>query len=114
MEIYGTDEFEEWFDALDDKDERSVIKYVEMLAIDGVKLGFPYSSAIKGADFPLRELRVQSGGKPLRVFYAFDPEQDVLLIIGGDKSGAGDKRFYKRMVTLSEKLWSEYLEERGF
>ena len=38
----------------------------------------------------MRELRVQSG-RPLRVFYAFDPTRSAILI-GGDKTG--DNRFY--------------------
>ena len=114
MEIYGTDEFKEWFDSLDEKDGDSVIRYVDMLELDGVTLGAPYSSAIKNADFALRELRVQSAGKPIRVFYAFDPARDAVLLIGGDKSGAGDKRFYETMTDISTKLWREYLEERGF
>ena len=30
----------------------------------------------------MRELRVQSGGRPLRVFYAFDPRRSAILLIG--------------------------------
>jgi len=40
----------------------------------------------------MRELRIQSGGNPIRVFYAFDPRRVGILLIGGDKTG--DKRFY--------------------
>jgi hypothetical protein len=47
----------------------------------------------------MRELRVQSSGKPLRVFYAFDPRRMAILLIGGDKTS--DKRFYERMVPPS-------------
>jgi hypothetical protein len=35
----------------------------------------------------MRELRVQSGGKPIRVFYAFDPRRTAILLLGGDKTG---------------------------
>src|SRR5215510_3568017 len=35
-------------------------------------LPFPYSSEIKGSQYALRELRLQSGGNPLRILYAFD------------------------------------------
>lgn len=63
----------------------------------------------------LRELRIQSGGKPLRVLYAFDPSRQAVLLIGGDKTGdkTGDKRFYETMVPLSEKIWFQYLKETG-
>ncbi|WP_367998501.1 type II toxin-antitoxin system RelE/ParE family toxin [Rhodomicrobium lacus] len=55
----------------------------------------------------MRELRVQSGGKPLRVFYAFDPRRAAILLIGGDKTG--DDRFYERMTPIADALYDEYL-----
>lgn len=57
----------------------------------------------------MRELRVQSGGKPLRVFYAFDPRRMAILLIGGDKTG--DQRFYERMIPIADALYDEYLIE---
>lgn len=102
-----TDEFLGWFDALDDGDTRAVVRVVGLLETRGTGLGFPHSSAITGSKYALRELRVQSGGRPLRVFYAFDPQRDAVLIIGGDKTG--DDRFYQRMVPVAESIWEEYL-----
>jgi hypothetical protein len=57
----------------------------------------------------LRELRIQSLGRPLRVIYAFDPLRQAVLILGGDKTG--DDRFYERMIPRSEKIWERYLQE---
>jgi len=34
----------------------------------------------------MRELRVQSGGDPYRVFYAFDPRRTAILLLGGNKA----------------------------
>jgi hypothetical protein len=39
------------------------------------------------------ELRIQSHGALLRVFYAFDPKRNAILLIGGNKRGQ-EKRFY--------------------
>jgi hypothetical protein len=40
-----------------------------------------YSSAIEGSKHGLiRELRVQSGGKPLHGFYAFKPRRTAVLL----------------------------------
>jgi hypothetical protein len=64
---------------------------------------------IKGSAFALRELRIQSQGRPLRVFYAFDPARQAVVLIGGDKTGDG--RFYERMVPVAERIWKEYLDE---
>jgi hypothetical protein len=57
----------------------------------------------------MRELRVQSAGRPLRVFYAFDPRRSAILLIGGDKTG--DKRFYERMVPIADALYDVYIAE---
>lgn len=50
---------------------------------------------------------MQSGGRPLRVFYAFDPRRMAILLIGGDKTGGS--RFYKRMVPIADALYDEHL-----
>lgn len=80
-----------------------------MLRDQGVKLRFPHCSAIASSKYALRELRIQSKGHPLRVFYAFDPRRQAVLLIGGDKRG--DKRFYETYVPQAERLWAEYLKE---
>ena len=56
----------------------------------------------------MRELRVQSGGRPIRVFYAFDPRRVAILLIGGDKTG--NDRFYDQYVMMADKLYDEHLE----
>jgi hypothetical protein len=57
----------------------------------------------------MRELRVQSGGVPYRVFYAFDPRRTAILLLGGNK--AGDDRFYDTMIPIADRLYDEYLIE---
>ena len=111
LEIVGTEEFENWFLRLEGPDGQAVARVVGLLEVKGVGLGFPYSSAIKGSDHPLRELRIQSGGRPLRVFYAFDPRRQAVLLLGGDKTG--DQRFYGAMIPKAEALLEEYLQEQG-
>jgi hypothetical protein len=57
----------------------------------------------------MRELRAQSGGHPVRIFYAFDPRRSVILLIGGDKTG--DRRVYERMIPIADALYDTYIEE---
>jgi hypothetical protein len=109
VEVLGTAEFEEWFLGLSSTDARAVVRGVGLLEAKGLALGFPHSSAIEGCRHALRELRVQSSGRPLRIFYAFDPKRQAVLILGGDKTG-GD-RFYLTMIPRAEAIWERYLEE---
>jgi hypothetical protein len=57
----------------------------------------------------VRELRGQSGGRPIRVFYAFDPRRTAILLIGGDKTG--DDCFYDRMVPVADALYDVHIDE---
>lgn len=111
VEVVYTDEFKVWFDSLTEDEQDRVYKSVGLLEAVGVGLGFPHTSAIRGASFPLRELRTQSAGEPLRTFYAFDPARHAVLLIGGNKTG--DERFYERMIPMAERVWADYLEETG-
>ena len=54
----------------------------------------------------MKELRV---GKTIRIFFAFDPHQVAILLIGGDKAGK-TKRFYKQMVRKADRIYKEHLE----
>ena len=83
---------------------------VELLAEHGPGLRFPWSSGVTGSRHGhMRELRIQSSGRPVRVFYAFDPRRTAVLQIGGDKTG--DDRFYKQFVPLADRLYDEHLKE---
>lgn len=75
-EVEYTDEFGGWWAALDESQQDRIAATVKLLAAQGSALPFPHSSGINGSRHAhMRELRVQSGGNPLRVFYAFDPRR---------------------------------------
>jgi hypothetical protein len=109
-EIEYTDEFENWWNTVSEKEQNDIVAVVNLLAESGSSLPFPYSSGIVGSKHPMmRELRVQSGGQPLRIFYAFDPRRTAILLIGANKKG--DDRFYEKYIPIADKLYDVYLEE---
>jgi hypothetical protein len=108
-EIFYTDEFGKWFAELSADDQDAVAHLVELLGQKWLALGHPYSSEIKGSRYALRELRSQKR-KPIRVLYAFSPERNAILLIGGDKTG--NPRFYDEIVPRAEGIWEHYLQER--
>ena len=109
IEVVVTTEFQHWYEALDERDGDRVFHVVSLLEARGPTLGAPHSRALEGTRHPLRELRVQAGGRPLRVLYAFDPRRQAVLLLGGDKTG--QDRFYETMIPHAERLWEEYLNE---
>jgi hypothetical protein len=114
-EVEYTDEFGDWWDELSEPEQESVAATVGLLEAKGPHLMFPYSSGIEiSRHSHMRELRVQHGGDPYRVLYAFDPRRAAILLIGGNK--AGDDRWYERFVPIADRLYDEHLqslEEEG-
>ncbi len=109
-EVEYTDQFEEWWNTLDEDEQASVDAYVQMLEEFGVALAFPYSSDVKGSRHSqMRELRPQHQGRPYRVLYAFDPRRMVILLIGGDKTG--NDRWYKKYVPIADDIYSAHLAQ---
>ena len=108
--VEHTDEFAEWYGGLSGAQQDDVTAVGLLLMEYGPQLPFPYSSGVTTSKHPhMRELRVQSGGRPLRVFYAFDPRRSAILLIGGDKTGDG--RFYERMIPIADALYDTYINE---
>lgn len=91
-------------------DQKAIAIVVEVLAEQGVDLGQPYTSKIRGSRHShMRELRIQSAGKPIRILYAFDPKRTAILLIGAHKSD--NKRFYKKLLPVADRLYDSHVEE---
>lgn len=41
--------------------------------------------------------------------FAFDPTRQAILLVGGDKGGADQKRFYKRLISLADARFDAHL-----
>jgi hypothetical protein len=107
-EVEYTDEFNEWWESLDEAEQESVATCVILLEERGTSLPFPYSSAVEGSKYGhMRELRIQHKGDPYRVLYAFDPRRIAVLLIGGNKGG--DDRWYERLIPKADKIYEEHL-----
>jgi len=109
-EIEYTDEFEAWWNGLTEDEQDKIDVSILALSDRGPHLDFPHSSGVSSSNYPhMRELRVQVGGRPFRVLYAFNPLRTAILLIGGDKTG--DSRWYEVNVPLADKLYARHLEE---
>jgi hypothetical protein len=109
-EVEYTDEFGEWWDDLDEDAQEDSYSVVGLLIELGPALGFPHSSDVKGSRYgQMRELRIQSNGRPFRILYAFDPRRTAILLVGGDKTG--DRRWYEKFVPIADRLFDDHLNE---
>jgi len=109
-DVEFTDEFGEWWETLNEDEQRRVSFSVNLLKELGPSLKFPHSSDVRQSRHSsMRELRTQCEGRPLRTFYAFDPRRTAILLIGGEKTG--NDRFYDVMVPIADRIYDKYLEE---
>ena len=56
----------------------------------------------------MKELR--SIGGNIRVLFAFDPNREAILLIGGDKTGHW-QQWYKENIPIADGFYEEYLEQ---
>ncbi len=104
------DEFEEWWDGLDEDEQDSIDRVVGLLMDLGVNLPRPHADTLKGSKFPnMKELRIQHQGRPYRVLYAFDPRRCAILLIGGDKTG--NPRWYREFIPIADAIFEQHLRE---
>jgi hypothetical protein len=111
-EVEFADEFETWWDRLNEDEQDNVRHSIQLLQAEGVNLKRPYADTIHGYKFPnMRELRCQHEDRPYRVLYAFDPRRTAMLLIGGDKTGRRD--WYEDFVPRADRIYAQHLKEIG-
>lgn len=109
-EVSFTNQFEDWWEELDDLAQDAIATRVEVLEEFGPALGRPTVDQIKSSRHQnMKEMRASSDGA-LRVLFAFDPLREAILLIGGNKSGAWS-RWYEEMVPIADDLYDEHLKE---
>ena len=80
----------------------------------GLSLGRPHVDTLKGSDFAnMKELRFAADQGVWRVAFAFDPDRQAILLVAGDKSGGGEKRFYRGLIARADTRYRRHLVRRG-
>ena len=109
-EVEATDQFLEWWRDLTDDQQESLTDRVDLLAERGPDLGRPLVDRVQTSrHHNMKELRAAKRGA-LRVLFMFDPRRQVILLLGGDKSGAWND-WYEWAVPAADDLYDEYLDE---
>lgn len=107
--IQWTNEFKNWISQIDEKSKEDILAHLIVLQEKGPTLGRPYADTISGSKVKnLKELRVQSNRKVIRIFFVFTKKRIGLLLAGGDKRGS--KRFYDTMIPLVENIYLKWLK----
>jgi hypothetical protein len=112
-EIETTDEYNAWFLDQAENGQVSIRMKVELLAEYGPHLPRPHADTLKGSHLSnLKELRAQTENNVYRIAFLFDEERKALLLIGGDKKGKDEKRFYRNLIKQAEKIYRQYRDDQ--
>ena len=110
-EVNYTVEFGSWWEDLNEMDQECLNAGIERLASRGPTLGRPHVDTLRASrHHNMKELRTRTGGRELRVLFAFDPRREAILLIGGDKTGRWTQ-WYEAMVPVADRIYDGYLEE---
>ncbi len=108
--VATTDVFDEWFAELADDAKAEVIAKVNLLKLLGPKLGRPHADTLNGSKHSnMKELRGGTSNQVLRIAFAFDPSRSAILLLGGDKKGTNQRRFYKQLIAKADDLYDAHL-----
>ena len=83
---------------------------IELLELFGPQLGRPRADTLNDSRHAnIKELRFDAADGVWRVAFAFDPNRKAILLVAGDKSGVGEKRFYRQLIDKADARFDAHL-----
>ena len=76
----------------------------------GPQLGRPRADTLNDSRYQnMKELRFDAADGVWRVAFAFDTNRKAILLVAGDKSGGGEKRFYRELINKADARFEGHL-----
>ena len=104
------DEFEQEFLLFEPGLQLEIAAHFNVVEAFGPVLGRPLVDTVKNSKFAnMKELRFTWQRKAYRFFFAFDPQRDIVVLVGGSKTN--DKRFYDTKIPVADERFEKYLNQ---
>ncbi len=104
------EDFIEEMESMPDDLQDELLAHARLLSLCGPDLGRPTVDTLKGSRHPnMKELRFGWKRQVWRVAFAFDPRRQAVLLVAGNKGGADQRRFYRRLITAADARFDEHL-----
>lgn len=107
------DDFDPEFDEFTQDVRDNLLAAVRAVQMAGPKAGRPHVDTLKGSKHAnMKELRftAHDGTQVWRVAFAFDPRRNGIVLVGGDKQGKDEKRFYKALIKVADARFDAHLK----
>ena len=88
---------------------RKLAQAILSLIESGPALGRPLVDTLNGSRHRnMKELRFFEGDGVWRFVFAFDPRRNAVILVGGDKSGISQERFYDRLISIADRRFDNW------
>jgi hypothetical protein len=103
-------EFVPEFRRLRDEVRLELLACAKLLERFGPQLGRPRADTLNGSCHAnMKEHRFYADDGVWRFAFAFDPRRHAVLLVGGDKSGVSERKFYRQLVDKADARFDEHL-----
>lgn len=104
------DEFEREFDLLHEDVQTEILALSRLLQQFGPQLGRPRADTLNGSRHAnMKELRFSAAAGEWRLAFAFDTKRKGILLAAGNKSGSGERRFYRELIRKADDRFDAHL-----
>ena len=104
------EEFEPEMSVLPLEVRRAILAHSQLLREYGPQLGRPRVDTLNGSRHTnMKEMRFGAAGGEWRVAFAFDPVRRAILLVASDKSGGGQRRFYRELIRKADERFDRHL-----
>lgn len=84
---------------------------VGLLRQFGPQLRRPHCDTLNGSKHAnMKELRFTLSDGVWRIAFAFDPDRQAILLVGGSKSGVNEKQFYRDLIRVADERFNAHLK----
>lgn len=95
-----------------DSVRREIYSLVGLLRRVGPQLGRPQVDTLNGSKHSnMKELRFRADNGAWRVAFAFDLKRRAILLVGGDKSGVSQDKFYRNLIEIADRRFDKHQRE---
>lgn len=89
--------------------QQMILARAELLRNLGPQLGRPQVDTLKGSKHSnMKELRFSADDGVWRIAFAFDVKRRAILLVGGDKSGVSQDKFYRNLIEIADRRFDQH------
>ena len=108
------DDFDPEFEGLPEAVQDGLLAHAALLKTLGPHLGRPRVDTLNGSKHAnMKELRFEADDGVWRFAFAFDPNRKAVVLIGGDKSGVSERRFYRQLIKKADDRFGAHISKVG-